>query len=67
MRRWCDGSLEEDLPMRGLREQFNVNFFITSQVGWQRVGWHGVAWVGWVAWGDLGGLGWGGVGWGGVG
>ena len=33
--------------MRGLREQFNVNFFITSQVGWQRVGWHGVAWVGW--------------------
>ncbi len=23
-RRWCDGSLEEDLPMRGLSQMFNV-------------------------------------------
>lgn len=23
-RRWCDGSLEEDLPMRGLSQLFNV-------------------------------------------
>eukprot|EP00887_Chlorella_sp_A99_P000538 scaffold17.g538.t1 len=30
-RRWCDGSLEEDLPMRGLSELFNVTIFITSQ------------------------------------
>lgn len=31
MRRWCDGSLEEDLPMRGLSEMFSVNFFLCSQ------------------------------------
>ncbi len=30
-RRWRDGSLEEDLPMRGLAELFNVNYFICSQ------------------------------------
>ena len=30
-RRWRDGSLEEDLPMRGLSELFNVNYFIVSQ------------------------------------
>lgn len=30
-RRWRDGSLEEDLPMRGLAEMFNVNYFICSQ------------------------------------
>lgn len=30
-RRWRDGSLEEDLPMRSLSEQFGVNLFITSQ------------------------------------
>lgn len=30
-RRWCDGSLEEDLPMRGLSEMFNVNYFLVSQ------------------------------------
>lgn len=30
-RRWRDGSLEEDLPMRGLSEQFNVNYYIVSQ------------------------------------
>jgi TAG lipase/steryl ester hydrolase/phospholipase A2/LPA acyltransferase len=30
-RRWCDGSLEEDLPMRGLSQLFGVNFFIASQ------------------------------------
>ncbi|PSC72827.1 Triacylglycerol lipase SDP1 [Micractinium conductrix] len=30
-RRWCDGSLEEDLPMRGLGIQFGCNFYITSQ------------------------------------
>ncbi|PSC75941.1 Triacylglycerol lipase SDP1 isoform A [Micractinium conductrix] len=30
-RRWRDGSLEEDLPMRGLSEMFNVNYFIVSQ------------------------------------
>ncbi len=27
-RRWRDGSLEEDLPMRGLREMFNINYFL---------------------------------------
>ena len=32
-RRWRDGSLEEDLPMRGLSEMFNVNYFLVSQVG----------------------------------
>lgn len=30
-RRWRDGSLEEDLPMRGLSELFNVNYFLVSQ------------------------------------
>lgn len=30
-RRWRDGSLEEDLPMRGLSETFNVNYFLVSQ------------------------------------
>ncbi|KAI3427004.1 hypothetical protein D9Q98_006948 [Chlorella vulgaris] len=30
-RRWRDGSLEEDLPMRGLSEMFNVNYFVVSQ------------------------------------
>lgn len=30
-RRWRDGSLEEDLPMRGLGEMFNVNYFLVSQ------------------------------------
>ncbi|KAL4443669.1 hypothetical protein ABPG75_011406 [Micractinium tetrahymenae] len=30
-RRWADGSLEEDLPMRGLSQTFGCNFFITSQ------------------------------------
>lgn len=27
-RRWCDGSLEQDLPTRGLSQAFGVNFFI---------------------------------------
>lgn len=31
-RRWFDGSLEMDLPMRGLSEMFNVNYFLVSQV-----------------------------------
>ena len=31
-RRWRDGSLETDLPMRGLAEMFNVNYFLVSQV-----------------------------------
>jgi TAG lipase/steryl ester hydrolase/phospholipase A2/LPA acyltransferase len=30
-RQWRDGSLEEDLPMRGLSEMFSVNHFIVSQ------------------------------------
>ena len=30
-RRWRDGSLEEDLPMRSLSETFNVNYFLVSQ------------------------------------
>eukprot|EP00191_Tetraselmis_sp_GSL018_P021195 CAMPEP_0177585320 /NCGR_PEP_ID=MMETSP0419_2-20121207/4418_1 /TAXON_ID=582737 /ORGANISM="Tetraselmis sp., Strain GSL018" /LENGTH=792 /DNA_ID=CAMNT_0019075021 /DNA_START=442 /DNA_END=2820 /DNA_ORIENTATION=+ len=30
-RRWLDGSLEQDLPMRGLSEMFNVNYFLVSQ------------------------------------
>jgi TAG lipase/steryl ester hydrolase/phospholipase A2/LPA acyltransferase len=30
-RRWRDGSLESDLPMRGLSELFNVNYFLVSQ------------------------------------
>ncbi|KAL4441473.1 hypothetical protein ABPG77_001977 [Micractinium sp. CCAP 211/92] len=30
-RRWRDGSLEEDLPMRGLSEMFNCNYFLVSQ------------------------------------
>ena len=30
-RRWRDGSLEEDLPMRCLSEMFNVNYFLVSQ------------------------------------
>jgi len=30
-RRWFDGSLEQDLPMRGLSEMFNVNYFLVSQ------------------------------------
>eukprot|EP00803_Ostreobium_quekettii_P009303 evm.model.scf_1138.2 EVM.evm.TU.scf_1138.2 scf_1138:9405-15236(-) len=30
-RRWRDGSLEEDLPFRALREMFNVNYFLVSQ------------------------------------
>jgi len=30
-RRWRDGSLEEDLPFRELREMFNVNYFLVSQ------------------------------------
>eukprot|EP00890_Picochlorum_soloecismus_P004847 jgi/Picsp_1/5363/NSC_02724-R1_triacylglycerol lipase sdp1-like len=31
VRRWCDGSLEEDLPFRGLSEMFNVSNFLVSQ------------------------------------
>jgi Patatin-like phospholipase/Domain of unknown function (DUF3336) len=31
MRRWCDGSLEEDLPMKCLGELFGVNYFLVSQ------------------------------------
>ena len=31
LRRWCDGSLQEDLPMRCLSEMFGVNFFMVSQ------------------------------------
>jgi TAG lipase/steryl ester hydrolase/phospholipase A2/LPA acyltransferase len=31
LRRWRDGSLEEDLPMRGLSEMFNVNYFVVAQ------------------------------------
>jgi len=31
LRRWCDGSLEEDLPMRCLGELFGVNYFLVSQ------------------------------------
>ena len=31
LRRWCDGSLEEDLPMRGLGELFGANYFLVSQ------------------------------------
>uniref|UniRef100_A0A1D2A9V5 PNPLA domain-containing protein n=2 Tax=Auxenochlorella protothecoides TaxID=3075 RepID=A0A1D2A9V5_AUXPR len=30
-RRWRDGSLEADLPMAGLSEMFNVNYFLVSQ------------------------------------
>jgi len=30
-RRWRDGSLESDLPMKQLKELFNVNHFIVSQ------------------------------------
>ena len=30
-RLWRDGSLENDLPMQGLSELFNVNYFIVSQ------------------------------------
>ena len=30
-RRWRDGSLEADLPMDGLRELFNCNYFVVSQ------------------------------------
>ena len=30
-RRWRDGSLENDLPMKELSELFNVNYFIVSQ------------------------------------
>lgn len=30
--RWCDGSVENDLPMKRLSEIFNVNHFIVSQV-----------------------------------
>lgn len=30
-RRWRDGSLEQDLPLKALREMFNVNYFIVSQ------------------------------------
>jgi TAG lipase/steryl ester hydrolase/phospholipase A2/LPA acyltransferase len=30
-RRWRDGSLEEDLPMKCLAEMFNVNYFLVSQ------------------------------------
>lgn len=30
-RRWRDGSLEEDLPMRGLSEMFNCNYYLVSQ------------------------------------
>jgi len=29
---WVDGSIENDLPMARLSEQFNVNHFIVSQV-----------------------------------
>ncbi|PJF16621.1 hypothetical protein PSACC_03618 [Paramicrosporidium saccamoebae] len=29
---WCDGSVENDLPMNRLAELFNVNHFIVSQV-----------------------------------
>ena len=31
LRRWRDGSLQEDLPMNGLSEMFNVNYFLVSQ------------------------------------
>jgi TAG lipase/steryl ester hydrolase/phospholipase A2/LPA acyltransferase len=31
LRRWADGSLEEDLPMMGLGALFNVNQFLVSQ------------------------------------
>eukprot|EP00041_Stephanoeca_diplocostata_P030079 m.900901 g.900901 ORF g.900901 m.900901 type:complete len:597 (-) comp23686_c1_seq7:491-2281(-) len=30
--KWSDGSVESDLPMTRLRELFNVNYFIVSQV-----------------------------------
>jgi TAG lipase / steryl ester hydrolase / phospholipase A2 / LPA acyltransferase len=30
-RRWRDGSLEEDLPMKVLGEMFGVNYFLVSQ------------------------------------
>lgn len=30
-RKWRDGSLESDLPMKELKELFNVNHFIVSQ------------------------------------
>ncbi|PSC75647.1 Triacylglycerol lipase SDP1 [Micractinium conductrix] len=30
-RRWRDGSLEQDLPLRGLSEMFSANHFIVSQ------------------------------------
>jgi len=30
-RRWRDGSLESDLPIKQLKELFNVNHFIVSQ------------------------------------
>ena len=30
-RRWRDGSLENDLPMKELSELFNVNYFLVSQ------------------------------------
>lgn len=31
VRLWQDGSLQEDLPLQSLREQFNVNYFLVSQ------------------------------------
>ena len=38
-RRWRDGSLEEDLPMNGVSEMFNVNYFLVSQVNPHIVPW----------------------------
>eukprot|EP00216_Chloropicon_sp_CCMP2111_P000551 CAMPEP_0198234390 /NCGR_PEP_ID=MMETSP1446-20131203/423_1 /TAXON_ID=1461542 ORGANISM="Unidentified sp, Strain CCMP2111" /NCGR_SAMPLE_ID=MMETSP1446 /ASSEMBLY_ACC=CAM_ASM_001112 /LENGTH=673 /DNA_ID=CAMNT_0043915167 /DNA_START=166 /DNA_END=2187 /DNA_ORIENTATION=+ len=38
-RRWRDGSLEEDLPMQGISEMFNVNYFVVSQVNPHIVPW----------------------------
>ncbi len=48
-RRWRDGSLEEDLPMRGLSEMFNVNYFLVGGVGRPRAEGRGpemAAWIG---------------------
>ena len=38
-RRWRDGSLEEDLPMQSLAEQFNANYFLVSQTNPHIVPW----------------------------
>ena len=32
-RRWCDGSLEQDLPMHSLSQQFGVNCFLAGSAG----------------------------------